>query len=229
MERKDRKSKKAFKKKYNKKDMKQYVTKNQLDVILDRQIEDKFIDNSLVQIFLQDAVTANPNRVQELSVVAEGTGPSELVGLRTKPKALYMRFHFFGNPTGNNNNQSTIIRVIVFQWHLDASDQPNTDDILQVPPLTMAGQPLAYNNIGNSNKYTIIYNNIVDLANADQSSKFIQQDEFYYQFSKRQRHNLYDNAGAATTGHFFLLWFSDKLIADAPVATYVARYRYEDA
>ncbi len=232
MDRKDRKTKTVRKKKYSKKDMKQYVTKNQLDVILDRRIEDKFINNKLEEIPLVDFNSAAGNEIQELSVSPEGTGPQDFVGLRVKPKSIYGRFHLTGNQNIPNAGLSTLVRIMVIQWHLDAVAPPDIDDILDIdgPPTLLAnGIPLAYNNLGNVNKFSVIYNKIVELSNDDDNTKFIQVDEFYHEFSKRQRMSLYNNLGGATTGHFYLVWFSDKSLANAPNATYVMRFRYEDA
>ncbi len=224
MDRKDKKSKNNRKTKSSRK----FVTMDQLDKALDRNIEDKFIDLTIDLIPLTSPAGATPN-TREVSVVPEGTGPNELIGLKTRPKAVMGRFQYTGRPTDFNMNNATFVRVLIVQWTQDASEPPEVDDILQ-PVVGNDVHTLSYNNIGNAGKYRVLYNKIVELSNDDDSARFIQVDSFYYEFGKTAQHNRYDIAGGATTGHIYLVWFSNKEeILDAPFISAYIRYRYEDA
>lgn len=224
MDRKDKKVKVNRKTKASRK----FVTMDQLDKALDRNIEDKFIDNT----FELNAITSPAGlatNIHELSVVPEGTGPNELIGLKTRPKAVMGRFLYNGRTTAFNNETLTGVRVLIIQWTQDASDQPEVDDILQ-PVVGNDVSVLAYNNIGNAGKFKVLYNKVVELANSHDANNFLQADSFYYEFGKTAQHNRYDIVGAATTGHIYLIWFSNKeAVDDAPQISAYLRFRYEDA
>ncbi len=230
MDNKDRKSKNYRKKKYAKNDMKQYVTKSQLDDILDRNVEDKFIDVTEDSVRITSTLGEGDQQIRELTQIPEGDDASSRIGLKIKPKSLALRLYYNGTQTGFNNDTVTRIRCIIFQWHLDAADQPGVDDILALPG-SLETDTQAYNNLSNTNKFTIIFNKLVSIQNVDNASNFSDQDSLFREFGPRQR-QLYFVSGSAdaTTGQFYILLISNKeSLADAPIVSYYSRFRYEDA
>ncbi len=227
MDRKDKKSKvnRRSKKSNN------FVTKGELDKILDNRIEDKFIDKvtDLLSLTLPN-IPGGSQTSFELSIPTEqGAGVSDVIGIRTRPKSIMGRFSYTGRTTAFNNETTTYIRLLVIQWMLEASDQPEAFDILQ-PVTAPDNQVLAYNNLENVGKYKILYNKIVYLGNQDNSSKFYDVDSFYYEFGKTAKHLMYDDSGAGITGQIYLIAFSNKEeLTDAPLFTFNTRFRYEDA
>ncbi len=225
MDRKDKKSKNLRR---NKK-KNDFVTKQQLDKILDNRIEDKFIDTINDLLSLTSSAGLG-NNVFELSIPPEqGTGGSDVIGIRTRPKAIMGRFSYTGRTTGFNNETTTLIRLLVIQWMLDASDQLVPDDILQ-PVTALDSRVLSYNFLENVGKYKILYNKIIYIGNQDNSSKFYDVDSFYYEFGKTAKQLMYDETGAGVTGQLYLIAFSNKeSLSDAPLFSFNIRFRYEDA
>ncbi len=226
---------KINKNKRRSKTAKKFVTHQQLDQILDRRIEDKFLDVNREAVPVLPLSAVINERVLELSVTPEGDTASSRIGLRTKPKSLAMRFLYTANdvvPTIPNSAHS--IRTMVIQWHLDAADPPVVADILNldIPLLTGEGQTLAYYNLGNINKFSVVYNKIIHLNRDDDAGTWLNQDEFYKSFPKNQKNCLFEAGtnGDPTTGTFYLLMFSTALAGeDNPFVSWVSRFRYEDA
>ncbi len=224
----DRKDKKSKNKRRNKK-KNDFVTKQQLDKILDNIVEDKFIDTVTDLLSLTSPAGASQNVFQISEPQEQGTGGSEVIGIRTRPKAIMGRFSYTGRTTAFNNETTTYIRLLVIQWMLDGADQPIVDDILQ-PVTAQDNRVLAYNNLENVGKFKILYNKIVYLGNQDNSSKFYDVDSFYYEFGKTAKHLMYTELGSGITGQLFLIAFSNKEeLSDAPFFTFNIRFRYEDA
>ncbi len=233
MDRKD-KTRRVRKRRKNKK----FVTHQQLDKRLDDAIEDKFFDISRDGVPISGSLAVDANNVVLLTPVQEGVGARQTIGLKIKPKSLTLRIMYTGIQTANNDDESTMIRLMLIQWYLDAKVPPTLPDIIDFVSTGNVGNapPLAYYNLENLDKFTVYYNKHIQLNNRHNATGFKDQDSHYISFPKRVRNVMYEadpippDINVPTTGHFYLLIFSDKdVVADKPFTSWIARLRYEDA
>jgi len=230
MDRKDRVSKKVFKRKP--KGMKKYATKEYVDNLIDDAIENKFFDETIEDQIITDRNGPNAKFFQ-LTNIPQGDAVNERVGIRCRPKSLSLRFAYRGRNNGGINDEFTIIRLYCFQWKPSIGGPniqgPNEADFTE-PLAGIDSQTLSHLPLEFVEKYRIIFTKLIILGNDQNSSKYIDQDSFYKEFSRSQQHLLFIDGAGPTTGqiYVYLICNQGNVNTGARVSM-SSRFRYEDA
>ncbi len=223
---------KINKNKRKKKSSKRFVTHAQLDMALDRAIEDKFFESAQEEIIIT-SVTGPNTKFFKLTEIPQGQGASDRVGLKVRPKSLTIRLLYSGRSQDIdpfNTVTHSLIRVIVFQWKQDAmSQEPQAIDILE--PLNGINiEALAFYNLENIDKFRVIFTKIIHLNDNSGSGQYVDQDTLYKSFSTSNQHLLFRDGADATTGQIYIMLVSNKGNTNSgPRVSFVSRFRYEDA
>jgi len=182
---------------------------------MSKNIETKFIVGEFTGA-ITDSV--NFNRV---STPAVGTGDNERIGDTITVKSLYINYSFIADDTTN------LVRLIVFQWFQDSSNNPPVAaSILEASASIHVQAPYSMNN---SQNYRILYDRTHTLS-TDGSSRVVLAKKYITKIPCRKIvfTNSSGNSANIKKGQIYVLEVSDSSVS-GPDLSCVVKLNYTDA
>lgn len=205
--------------------------------VLHRQLENKFLKGTLSQVTQTYVGTIYP-LLATPTAISQGTGSSDRLGIKIRPRKLQLHFVINGNALGNLDQP---LRLIVFRSRNEGGNIPTPNYVLDNVDTSTINAVRAFYEYDNVRLFTILSDNVYYVGNGTTTNNAIgtnntasnrpfeiQVNKTYYGKKLEKSTSYLIGSNSIEDGGFYLLSIS-SVAANSPQLAYTMRFEYEDA
>ncbi len=188
-----------------------------------KSIVDSEIKNS---VRASDFATFAPNAGfldSPTTAIVQGMLTSQRIGNWVEPVNIHGLIQLRG--INNATNDTTAVRLTVFQWYNDENTDPATNGAIMFD----AAGPFSPYSFQNKDSFKVLWTRLCYLVNSNQNDKFAQLYRFYIRLNNAPK-VLYTGANTPKQNQIFVSAVSELVgIGDEPEIAIDVTFRYRDS